>query len=149
MKQRILLFAFLLIGNLVFSQKIVAENYCKIFFGEGFGRTQSDSIHFIVNNIVVHENQGLYSLSYGSSPGRILVIRLKNELIACTTDDYPEKISYLGKIKKRNLLEIKAVFRGDHYQFNIDLTKGKFIIFDARFEGKLEYSQHLKPPRFS
>lgn len=109
---------------------------------------EGDSIHLVVNNTVVHENQGLYSASYGSSPGRVLIIRHKKELIACKTDEYPEKISYIGKVKQKNHLKIDAVFRGKNYEFNIDLTKGKFIVFSTPFEGGLEMSQHLKVPAF-
>lgn len=154
MKQPILYLLILFsmtISNDSLSQKDkeITEYYCNIFFGGGFGRrTGSDSINLTVNGVNIYQNQGLYSLSYGSSPGRVLIIRLGKKLVACTTDDYPEKVIYLGRLKRKNTLKIDAVFKGEKYHFTVDLTKGRFLIFSHSYEGNLEYRQHVEIPYF-
>lgn len=124
------------------------ENYCNIYFGDGFGQTEPDLINLDINNVSIYKNKGLYSLSYGSSPGRVLIIRVNKKIIACTTEDYPERVIYLGRIGSKNSLIIDTLFRSKKYRFKVDLKKGKFLVLSVSPDGNLENSQHLTPPAF-
>ena len=112
----------------------------EIIFADGF---KSDLIEFKVNQdfiikstLTSDESDGLTSLAYK--------ILKKGDKIVLINSYEENKMHY---VKNHKILTLSVFYKAELFDFQIDKTKGKYILIEST-TNKIQYTQQSKKPLF-
>lgn len=138
-----LLFVILGLSGFTKAQDIdQSDLYFSVYFGSGF---ESDSLSLSINSTQVFSNHHLHSIpNLGLAGGGVKIIRDGKKLYALNSDDKVSKTCD----KTPEEVSFRFLFRGKEQVFDVQQTKGRYLVFSCGVNGEIVLEQLEKEPIF-
>ena len=119
-----------------------SDPYFDVYFGSGF---EKDSLSLSINNANVFSNHHLHSIpNLGLADGGVKIIRDGKKLYAFNSDNKVSK----AHDKTPEEVSFRFLFRGKEQVFDVQQTKGRYLVFSCGVNGEIVLEQLEKEPAF-